>query len=118
MSVLENVIGLINSATGLEVKALDTDNANDCIVYQYYTVSDNGAVAQVKLQLRIIAHSLNDVLSYEKQIKNVLLCAGDISKVEGVKSIELNGGGTLKDYETNTIQNILYFIITKRSEVE
>lgn len=118
MSVLENIIALIESATGLQMKALDTDNANDCIVYQYYTVSDNGAVAQNKMQIRIIAHSLNDVLNYENQIKNVLLCAGDISKVEGIKSIELNGGGTLKDYNTNTIQNILYFIITKRSEVE
>ena len=117
MAIINKLIEAIENATNLQMKPFDTDKVEDCLVYQFYTMSDNGAVAQYKLQIRIITNSLEKAFSIEKTIKNTMISIGDNIKIEGINSIILNGGGTLKDYENDTVQNILYFVITAKSEV-
>lgn len=115
--ILENLIDTVETATSLSAKPYETQNADSCIVYQWSTVSDDGAVEVDKLQIRIIGKTLTEVLANEAKVKNALIAIGDTCKVNGINSIVLNGGGTLKDFETNTMQSINYFYITKKSEV-
>ena len=41
---------------------------------------------------------------------------GDNMKINGIYNCDLNGGGQLKEYSTNTIHTLLYFDITTRSQ--
>lgn len=117
MNAISKILRVLESATNLPIKPFETDVVEDCIVYKYSSISDNGIVAQQKLELRIIGKTYADVVSIETKVKSALITIGDEQKVQGLNSVELNGGGTLKDYSTNTIHSLLYFIIKIKSEV-
>ena len=66
------------------------------------------------MELRVIGFTLAEVEDIAKDIMEGINDFGDTAMVEGYASVELNGGGTLKDYATNTIQKLLYFDVVKK----
>jgi len=117
MTTLEKIISAIDDATTLPIKPFGTTNIEECICYSFSSQRDDGAVARFQLEIRIICKDLINLYENEGKIKSALITVGDTVKINGINSIEQNGGGILKDFETGTIQSILYFDIIKKSEV-
>lgn len=114
--MLTKVINTLEVATKLPVEPFETDEIKDCILYKYYPVSDDGAVAQHTIEIRLITNTIERAEIYKKQIIKALVSVGDDEKIEGILSCELNGGGSLKEYGTNTIHSLMYFNLTTRSD--
>lgn len=114
---MEQVIRTIESATGLPVKPFGTNTIEDCICYKIVPMTDNGAVATNRLELRIITSSLEDCLTAKSAILSSLVTVGDEKKLAHIQDCHLNGGGSLYDANTKTTHVILYLIITTKSEV-
>ena len=117
MNILTAIINTLGDALSIPIKPFDTDKIEDCVVYRFYPATDNGAVQTNRLQLRIITKTLKKAEQYKDDVKQSLLAIGDNNKIKGINSIILNGGGTLKDYETNTVQIIMYFDIVSKSKI-
>ena len=66
--------------------------------------------------MRIITKTVASAEDIKQKILQALVTVADNEKL-GYKSCELNGGGALKDADTNTIHTLLYFDITTKSEV-
>lgn len=112
--MLLGLIDTIHKAASLPVYSYGTTRVEDCVLYEYTCISDNGAVAQDKLTLHVIARDPQACKEASWKIMHALVTCGDEEKL-GAKSIVLNGGGTLKDYTTNTVHEYMYFYITRRS---
>ena len=104
------LLNAIASASGYEPKPLETSEVETCIVYRYYQTTR----FNYRLELRIIGFTLMEVDSIVEKILDGINNFGDTAKVNGFASIELNGGGVMKDYQTNTIQKVLYFDVVKK----
>lgn len=105
-----NLIHTIELATGLTCKPFDTDTVEPCITYRWWQTTR----LNYRLELRIIGFTVAEVEEVAKDILEAINDFGDTSLVRGFTSIELNGGGVLKDYSTKTIQKLLYFDVVKK----
>lgn len=114
---MKDIISAIETATSLPVKPFGTKTIENCIVYKFNTVTDNGIVAQIRLELNIITKTIAEAASIEAAIKSALVTVGDTKKIAGFNSAAVNGGGTLFNEDTQTVHTILYIILTKKSEV-
>lgn len=114
--MMETLIPILEAATGLPVKPFGTDKVEPCLCYKSYCSSDDGCVAQYRLELRLITDTIKEAETAGRELKAALIHLGDSSPVDGL-SIEQNGGGQLEDLETATVHTLFYFIVTKRSEV-
>ena len=112
--ILSSLLGAIQQATGLAPSAYQTDRVGQpAITYSFYRVSDNGAVAQYRLQVRVFGRTQVEALEIEEKIADSLVTLGDGTKFGC--SISSNGGGALMDADTNTPQVLTYFDVTTRS---
>lgn len=114
--MIKTIRKILTSATGLDVKPFDTNTISDCICYTYYTLEDDGAKAKQKLELRLITTTYEQAEVNKKRIIEALVNTGDNMKINGIYNCDLNGGGQLKEYSTNTIHTLLYFDIITRSQ--
>lgn len=106
--LLEQLLNAVKDATSVSPEAFQTDTVGDrAITYQFYRASDNGAVAQWRLQLRFFGTSMRDVMSLESLATDALVTAGDGTNFDC--SISSNGGGAMLDTDTNTPQSIVYY---------
>lgn len=105
-----NLLSAIETATGLKAKPFDTDTIETCITYRYWQTSR----FRYRLEIRVIGFTLKEVDEIAEDILNGINDFGDTAYVQGFTSVELNGGGVLKDYSTNTIQKLLYFDVVKK----
>lgn len=105
-----DLINAIGTASGVSVKPFDTDTVETCITYRYWQTSR----FNWRLELRIIGFTLAEVEDIAKDVLDGINDFGDTAKIEGFASVELNGGGILKDYATNTIQKLLYFDVVMK----
>lgn len=113
---MENVIQALTNALNIPVLPLESSSKDECAVYRFYTAIDTGAVQQIRFELRLNTKSLMRAEELKKIVSATLLTIGDQEKL-GYNSCQLNGGGQLKDIETDMIQTIMYFTIIKKSEV-
>ena len=112
--ILENLLVVIKDVTNITPQAYQTNIVGKpAITYSFYRTSDNGAVVQWRLQVRIFARTQLEAIQLEETICNSLVTIGDETKWGC--SISSNGGGSLLDVETNTPQILIYFDITARS---
>lgn len=107
-----DLLTAIGTATHLSVKPFDTDIVETCITYRYWQTSR----FVWRLELRIIGFTLKEVDEIAEEVLEGINDFGDTAQVEGFASIELNGGGVLKDYATGTIHKMLYFDVVKKQE--
>lgn len=109
--VLDSLLGAIEDATGIAPKAFQTDEVGKpAIVYSYYRATDNGAVAQWRLQVRVFGRTMREAVETEEKVSDALVTLGDDTRFGC--SIESNGGGSMIDSDTNTAQMLTYFDIT------
>lgn len=101
---MKRIVQALN-ALNIPVVPIETDKAQTCLVYQWYQTS----FFNYRLELRLIASSFKEAEQLAPQVMDILNDFGDNNKIEGIASIDLNGGGSMKDYENNTIQRLFYF---------
>lgn len=116
--MVANIVKILKEVTSLNIYPVASPNAKEeCIVYKYYTISDNGAKEQVRFEIRIIAKSLSKVEDLDKKIRQAFFKVGAGSKIPKATNIEIYGGGLLEDYNSNMKHKIIKFLITKKSGV-
>lgn len=113
--MIQELIQLIEVASGLSVIPFQTEKIEPCVIYKYYPQSDDGAVTQYRLELRVIAFSLGEAEEISNRIRKAIITIGDSKKIDSILSCNLNGGGVLKDNGTNTTHKIMYFNMIVRS---
>lgn len=74
---------------------------SECIVYEFYTVSDNGIKATDVLIIDAIGFSIGKSLAIIERVKSLLLTLGDAKLTNKVLKVEQNGGGSLKNVVGN-----------------
>lgn len=111
------LIRILEEATNLKAYPLFTDSIKDCLVYKANVISDNGAVARHRLELRLITHTVSEAERLKPIIIDALVNIGDNMKIEGIYEGNMNGGGTLWDEGTQTIHSLLYYEFITRSSV-
>lgn len=111
--VLEALLGAIKDATGVAPKAFQTKSVGKpAITYSFYRATDNGAVAQWRLQVRVFGRTMREAVELEEKVSDALVTVGDETRFGC--SIESNGGGSMIDADTNTAQLLTYFDVTTR----
>lgn len=113
--MIEKIVQALRSATRLPVKPLSTTDNKECILYNLFPQTDDGAVATHRLELRLITKTVEDADHYRKLIIETLVNSGDNIKINGIYNCDLNGGGQEVEFETNTIHTFLYFNLVTRS---
>lgn len=109
-----NIINLIENATGLRVKLFHTKEIEPCIVYDVSPVSNNGISAIDNLQIRIIHNSARECVEAEEKINKILLTCGD--RIGGeFTSARVNGGGFMPQDETNTVHKYTFYLIKRKA---
>ena len=73
---------------------------SECIVYEFYTVSDNGIKATDVLIIDAIGFSIGKSLAIIERVKSLLLTLGDAKLTNKVLKVQ-NGGGSLKNVVGN-----------------
>lgn len=116
--MVANIVKILKEVTSLNIYPVASPNAKEeCIVYKYYTISDNGAKEQVRFEIRIIAKSLSKVEDLDKKIRQAFFKVGAGSKIPKATNIEIYGGGLLEDHNADMKHKIIKFLITKKSGV-
>lgn len=114
--MLKQIVQKLKAATGLPVYPLVAQKIEGCIVYSHSITNDDGAVSRQRLEVRIISFNMNDAEKHRKEVIRTMVPSGDNMSMDGLLACEVNGGGILKDDETETIHTILYFDLIVRSE--
>ncbi len=123
--MIKEVVSILNNSAALQalfdgmnrIYPYTTDYLGDCVIYQVFPQSDNKAVNKIRIQISIIADTLDKALSVESIIKKLLLTIGDEPLTQNILQVEQNGGGSLFDYGRNKYHHYMYFDITGRSEI-
>ena len=116
--MVTSIVKILKEVTSLNVYPVASPYPKEeCIVYKYYTISDNGAKEQVRFEIRIIAKSLSKVEDLDKKIRQAFFKVGAGSKIPKATNIEIYGGGLLEDHNANMKHKIIKFLITKKSGV-
>lgn len=117
VQMIKKIVDLLEVATGLPVVPLSINEVKPCIVYNCYPLIDDGAVAKWRLELRLITKTVAAADTNRTIIIKTLVNQADNPTVEGlIFQCDLNGGGQLKEYETDTIHTLMYFDLITRSE--
>lgn len=106
----------LKEKVGAHIYPISTDYLGECILYNFHTMLEDKISQRLRLQITIIADSMANALSIEKEVKRILLTVGDDNLTKDILQVVLNGGGTLEDVEREKHHRILYFDIIKRSD--
>lgn len=116
---MQEILELIKQATGIDAVPLHTESvAKDIICYKDYILSDDGAKTRHRVELRIITKTYSQADVIRKQLINALVTVSDNKLTEHILTGDVNGGGRLFEYETNTIHTLVYFEFITRSQLE
>ena len=124
--MITKIITDIEEATELPVVAEVSNTNNECIIYSFYKVSDNGAVAQYRLTLTILTKTISKSYTIKDIIDNLIITKGDEKKYDEILNCELGGGGgflgdtssSLYSKELPMYEAINYYDITCKSKID
>lgn len=90
----------------------------DCIVYNFIPLTSDMIKEQNRFELTIISSDFVKGVKMLEEVKATLLTFGDIPKSDSILEINLNGGGSLENLETNTFHFKAFFIVKSRYRKE
>lgn len=114
--MLENIVKLLSGLVDVPVRPYGIDVMDEAVCYSLTPISDDGAVATARLELRLITRTVAKAEELKKLINSALVTIADNPK-NGYNACYLNGGGNLWDDNTKLSHMILYYYITTKSEV-
>ncbi len=115
MDILESILVKLNANT--QLKALVTSinpfsvSGVNKMFYKFLPLTSDKAVAQARLELTAVCDSYMSSLKAIEQAKGSLITLGDEELTNRIKSVRLNGGGSLFNYDTKTYHQSAYFTI-------
>jgi len=115
--MITDIVSALESATSLKVYPFWTDELKECIVYEWTPLSDDGSKQAAQLMVRVKTKSFANAETYAVKVKNALIDIGDGGRVDGLVACEQNGGGTLKNADTDYIDYIMYFDLIFKSDI-
>jgi hypothetical protein len=125
--ILEQILNILISDTILKglLKSTVTDakiymnsgRSNPCISYKFMPVTSDGIKRQDKLEINCISNNYAEADEILKRVKQLLLTLGDRKLNNDILEVALNGGGYLK--EENTDNHIIkaFFIIKSKERI-
>lgn len=116
LAVLKANATLMNLLGGEKIYAKHTDYLGNCIIYDAYTTYANKITENTRLTVTIVAETLSLVHQIESEVKEAILTLADNPLTNTILQVELNGGGSLYDYDRQKHHQTLYFTILSRSE--
>lgn len=113
MEWLKQFLADVEKATGIKPTAfqIKTIQALPAINYTIYPSSNDGIKTTWRLQTRIVADDLASALGVYKKLETLTTVADE---TKGGNLVEINGGGTVLDPDTQLPQLLTYFDITNR----
>ena len=90
------------------------ENDDNTIIYTFDNVTNDGVISQDKFSVKIISNDMEKCYKNLDRLKNVLLTIGDEPLTHNILSVTLNGGGSLYNYETDTVLLKADFIVKSR----
>ena len=90
----------------------------DCIVYNLIPLMSDMVKEQNRFEVTIISSDFVKGVKMLEEVKATLLTFGDIPKSDSILEINLNGGGSLENLETNTFHFKAFFIVKSRYRKE
>ncbi|MCI1959698.1 MAG: hypothetical protein LKJ25_08775 [Clostridia bacterium] len=111
--ILDELVTLLNE-TGYKIYPFGSTKIENCIVYNFVPLTSDGIKEQNRLEITVISKNMETGLTMLADIKEKLLTFGDEPKTDNILSINLNGGGSLENLETNTFHFKAFFVVTSR----
>ena len=99
------------------IYARHTDYTGKCLIYDVYTTLANKIQEQNRLTITIVAETLSEIDTIEEEVKRSILTLADNQLTNNILQVELNGGGSLYDYDRQKHHRTLYFTLISRSEI-
>lgn len=113
MIILDEILNILKPL-GYKIYPFSTDKIEDCIIYNLMPISSNKVIEQNRLEITVICLDIGIGLQMIENIKKVLITLGDDRLNNNILSIELNGGGSLENVETNTFHFKAFFYIKSK----
>lgn len=98
-----------------KVFLLDSDKVQEQIIFNLVPVTDNKIIRQYRLEITIIAFDMTKIDAVSNRVKEILITLADEEKGK-ILDCALSGGGLLRNYDTNTLHQKLYFGLKTRGE--
>lgn len=112
---MTDLINHIEELTGLNIYPYAHHVPNEeCITYELDTVYDDGIKHQDRLTLRVTSSKIKTCYETLGKVRRSILTIGDEKNEYGL-DINVNGGSTFKDPDTDKYHLINYFYLTNRS---
>lgn len=111
---MQKILNVIDGVISIPLKAYYTDKVEECVIYRYNTVLNDGVTAQNKLEVRIMTYTIAKAETIQNAINNALINIGDNIKIDNILDIKLNGGGTLYDGSTKMYHYIINYTVKKK----
>lgn len=114
--MIEELITYLRENTSYKYCFNGTSNIEDCVVYNYYSTSNDGIKETYRLEFHIIVKgtkekSLLKLEQMRKEINKQILTKADNKLTDRIRKIYQNGGGQLTDNKTDTIHQLIYYDI-------
>lgn len=117
LAVLRANSKLTDLLGGEHIYAKHTDYLGNCVIYDDYTTAANKITENTRLTITLVADRLSLIHSLAEEVKDSLLTLADNRLTNSILQVELNGGGSLYDYDRQKHHRTLYFTIISRSEI-
>lgn len=112
--ILRGDDALAKMLNGNHVYASPSMYMGNSIVYSYYTTTSDGAVQQIRLQVRVVAETLTLASRIEDRVRQLIITPSDTPLTDNILVCRQNGGGWLYDDARQKHHRILYFDIVLR----
>ena len=114
--IIREIINILKQDTELtdNVFMNDTDYIGECIVYSYSQLTNNGIIAQSRLEIDCINKNYEQGYIMLEKVQELLLTLGDRKLTENIIEITQNGGGYVYDKNVNLHKFKAIFSIKER----
>lgn len=121
--ILDEILSILKNDTELtfilkptetdkKIYMYETTRSNNCIVYNFIPVTDDGIKAQSRLDITCISKNYDTAYIMLERIKQLLITIADDHLTNNILTIEQNGGGSLKDGEVHKLK--AFFVVKYR----
>lgn len=111
--ILKQILTVLQG-TGYKIYPFGAPKAEDCIVYNFVPLINDGVKEQSRLEITVISKSMSKAYEMLGKTEAKLLTVGDEKFNNDILEISLSGGGSLENLETETIHLKAYFIVKNR----
>lgn len=119
--VLVTILGKLNSNANLKaiVSSINPFGVTDInkAYYKYINLTSDKVIGQARFEFTVVCDNYINSLKGIAEAKRSLLTLGDEMLDNNILNVTLNGGGSLRDLDTNTYHESAFFTITYKERI-